>query len=153
MAASTPRVILLEVNGAERPVFDDRVAAAAITPGDLVELTSAGKLTPLAGATKIPAKVFAVEQGFVDAVNSQNIDVAYDANDMVSYVFAQGGDLIYARLAASQTVAVGDVLGPSATAGQLVKQTAPGDVTTIAIAEQAVSTGVGEVKRIKVRIL
>jgi len=153
MAASTPRVILLEVNGAERPVFDDRVAAAAIVPGDLIEVTAANKVTALAGATKIAGKLFAVEQGFSDnATNVLNIDHPYVADEMVSYIYAQGGDLLYARLAASQVVAIGDVLGPSATAGCLAKQTAPGDVTSLAIAEEAVTT-TGAIGRVKIRVL
>lgn len=155
MASSTPKTILLQVNGAERPVYDDRPAAAATTPGELVEITSAGKITPVASAGKVVGKLFAVEAPWADDPTNPAIDQDYAANDTVRYVYAQPGDLVYAWLAASNEAAIGSILVSTATAGQLGVATV--DATTLAgavvgIAEEAVTT-TAAAARIKVRVV
>lgn len=154
MASTTPNIILLQVNGAERPIFE-RAAAAAVTPGDLINVTSAGLVTPIAAANTPNARMFALENPYAPDPTLTALAQAYATSDQVRYVHAQGGDMVYARLATSQTVAIGDVLGPSATAGCLAKLTV--DATTIAgapcgIAEEAVTT-TGAVGRIRMRVI
>lgn len=155
MASSNPNIVLLESNdGGIRPVFE-RIAAATILPGDLIELNSSGQVTPVASAGKVNACMIALENPFAPDPTQPALTQSYAANDMVRYVFAQRGDLINARLAASQTVAIGDTLAPSATGGCLAKITI--DATTLAgapvgVAEAAVTT-TGAVGRVRVRIM
>lgn len=156
MAATTPKTILLQTNSMNdmRPHYS-RLAAVATTPGDLVELTAAGKVTPIASLGKPSAKMFALESPFEPLVNTKSIDQAIPVDEEVRHIYAQRGDLVYARLATSQVVAVGDVLQASATAGCLAKIVVDATVfaeAPIGIAEEAVTT-TGAVLRIKVRIL
>lgn len=154
MALSRPNIVLVQVNGAERPVLE-KVAATTINPGDLIEVTSAGLVTPVASAGKVVGRAFALINPFAPDPTQSALAQAYAANDQVPHVYAQSGDLINARLAASQTVSIGDVLASSATAGCLAKITV--DATTlagapVAIAEEAVTT-TGSTGRILARIL
>lgn len=154
MAISRPNVVLVQVNGAERPVLE-KPAATTIYPGDLVEVTSASALTPVASAGKVVGRAFALENPFAPDPTQSALAQAYAANDQVQHTYAQSGDLVNARLAASQTVAVGDVLASSDTAGCLAKITV--DATTlagapVAIAEEAVTT-TGSTGRILARVL
>ena len=154
MASSRPNIVLVQVNGAERPVLE-KAAAAAVYPGDLIEVTSAGLVTPVASAGKVNGKAFALENPFAPDPTQSALAQAYVANDQVPHVYAQGGDMVNARLAAAQTVAIGDVLASSSTAGCLAKITV--DATTlagapVAIADEAVTT-TGSTGRILVRVL
>lgn len=154
MAASAPNTILLQVNGAERPVYNDRVAATAtIKPGMLVEIDSNGKITPVTDADKINNRMFAVEVAWADTESSPAIDQAYDSGDTVSYIYGQPGDLVYALVGASQTVTIGSVLASSADDGLLTVEATNADHKVVGIAESAVTTGVGETGRVKLRLL
>lgn len=156
MASTTPKTILLQqnANGDFRPIYG-RPAAVATTPGSLLELTTALKVTPVAAAGKVNGKMFALENPFAILQDALSIDQDYPVDEEVRYIYAQSGDLIYARLAASQTVAIGDVLVSTTTPGCLGKATV--DATTLSgaivgIAEEAVTT-IGATGRIKVRVV
>lgn len=156
MASTTPKTILLQqnTNGDFRPIYG-WPAAVATTPGSIVELTSAAKVTPIATGGKVNMKMFALENPFNGVINGLAIDQDYPVDEEVRVIYAQRGDVIYARLAASQSCSVGDLLITSSTAGCLAKATV--DATTlegavVGIAEQAVTT-TGSVGRIKVRVL
>ncbi|RIK41614.1 MAG: hypothetical protein DCC55_11395 [Chloroflexi bacterium] len=155
MASSTPNIIFLESNGALPPAIHERPAGATVTPGDLLTLASTGKVSPLASAGGVNARIFALENPYAPDPMQKSLGQTYATDDYVRFVFARPGDLVYARLAASQTVVVGDVLIASATGGCLAKATV--DATTlegaiVAIAEEAVTT-TGSVGRIKVRVI
>ena len=155
MAASTPNTILLQVNGDEKPVFERQAATAVITPGDLLELLTATTVQACATAGKINQRMFALENPYASDPTQLSLNQTYAVGDQVRYIYWQCGDLVYARLAASQTIAVGDVLGPSATAGCLQKiATVDATVVTeapVGIAEEAVTT-TGSTGRIRVRL-
>lgn len=155
MASVNPNVVVLQTNGYTRPPFE-RAGAVAVTPGDLLELTSTGQVTPVATLSKQTGRLFAVENPFAPDPKQTALAQAYAVGDQVRYVYGQSGDLINARLAASQTVAIGDYLTSSATAGCLAKPSAVDatliDGSIIGVAEQAVTT-TGSVGRIQVRLL
>lgn len=154
MAASTPKTILLEVNGAERPIYDNRVAAGAgIKPGMLVEIDSNGKITPVTDADKVNNRMFAVEASWADDATALAIDQTYDSGDNVRFFYAQPGDLVYALVGASQTVVIGSVLASSADDGLLTVEATNVGFNVVGIAEEAVTTGGGATARCKVRIL
>jgi len=155
MAATTPNTILLQVNGDEKPVFERQVATAVVTPGDLLELLSAGTVQAVATAGKINQRMFALENLYASDPTLLSLNQTYAVGDNARYIYGQNGDLVYARLAASQTVSAGDILGPSTTAGCLQK-VATVDATVIAgspvgTAEEAVTT-TGSTGRIRVRL-
>jgi len=85
---------------------EEYVAVAAITPGMLLEITSAGKVQAhsLAGRTHIG--MFAVE----DELQGKTIQDAYAALDQVNCWIPVTGDVVYARLADGQNVIIGDLL-------------------------------------------
>lgn len=82
------------------------VAAAAITPGHLIELSSAGIVRVHANAGLDAARMFALENDLV----GDDLDDAYGADDTVQYGVFESGAEVNAILAASQTIAVGDFL-------------------------------------------
>lgn len=154
MAASTSKTILLEVNGSERPIFEKLVASAAVTPGDLLAVTAT--VTPLASAGAVNQRAFALENPYAPDPTATAISQDYSVGDSCRYVFAQPGDLVYANIAASQTVSIGSQLISTSTGGQLGTTTV--DASTLAgalvgIAEEAVTTGGGETAHCKVRIV
>lgn len=154
MAATAPRTVLLQVNGSERPVHNDKTAATGtILPGALIELASATTVTPIATADKFNARMFAVETATAPLVNTPNMSQAYASGDVVNYIYAQPGDLVYAIVGASQTVVVGSRMAANGTAGQLSVEATNVDGTIVGIAEEAVTTGVGETARVRVRIV
>lgn len=87
-------------------VVEEYEAAAALYPGHLLELTSAGKMQKHSGAGKTAFPAFALE----DALQGKGLGVngAYAAGDKVRVWFPQRGDIAYVRLADEESVSVGD---------------------------------------------
>ena len=59
MAATTPKTILLEVNGGERPLYEALAATATIKPGHIVKRSSATAITPIAAADQVNTRMIA----------------------------------------------------------------------------------------------
>ena len=73
MASSTPHTILLEINGGERKT-QESLAAASITPGDVIDRASA---TTVQGATTTNSPgplAVAIEAGWADVPTTPAID-------------------------------------------------------------------------------
>jgi len=125
-------------------------AAAAITPGHLVELTSAGTVQVNGTAADTSAaKWFAFE----DELQGKNIDTAFSAGDKVQVWCTIPGDEVYAYLKDGQNVAIGAML-ESAGDGSLKAVSTAG--TTLAVALEAVDLSASANTtnaRIKVRIV
>lgn len=154
MASSTPNIVLIAVNGGERIEFNDRVAAASTLPGSLVEVNSVGKLAQIAAAAKPNARIVVLENLYADNDKLPALDQAYATDDLCRYIYAQPGDVVYLRLAASQTVAIGDPIISTVTAGCVGKGTLDATIVEgalVGFAEEAVTT-TGSTGRIKVRI-
>lgn len=109
MASSTPKVILLTVNGEKRPIFE-AVADAALTPGELVRFSSDDELQPHGTAAGLAAPMFCVENPYTDPGTTAAIDTDYAIATSARYIWAQPGDIIYAFLADGENVAKGDAL-------------------------------------------
>lgn len=79
-------------------VFEEGRAAAAVRPGDLVDLDIAGKVKkhPTAGAPS--ENSFALE----DALQGKGINDNYATGDLVAYSIQRPGDVVLAWLAAGQ---------------------------------------------------
>ena len=107
--------IILQGHGVRR----EAVANAAITPGDLVELMSTGKVRKHAGAAQNAAPMFAVE----DDLQGNGITDDYAAASTCQYNVMAPGDVVYARVNNGQNVAIGDFL-ESAGNGALNKHVA-----------------------------
>lgn len=153
MAATNPNIVLLATNGGDRPIVDI-LAGGTVTPGDLLVKGSGGTVTALASAGANNNKIFALTNPFATDSTATALSQTYASGDSVRCVYAMPGDLVYARLADTQTVAIGDPLGASATAGCLGKLTVSATTLEGAIvgyAEEAVTTS-GAVGRIRVRI-
>lgn len=152
MAASSPKTILLEVNGSERPVHEAYAATGTIKPGMILKRSSATAVTPIASADAVNTRMFAIETSWADDMTSPAIDQAYDSGDNVKFIFAQPGDVVYAWLADGESASVGSYLATSATAGVLVVEETNTDARLIGIAEEAVAPS-GAAGRIKMRVL
>lgn len=137
----------------------EAIAAEAIAPGSLVEVTSAGKVKNHATAQGNAIPYFVME----DAILGKTINDNVAKDDLARVMVAGRGDEVNAILNTSQTIVVGDLLA-SAGDGTLEKFTAikcdsdasAGAVTTplqaVAVALEAVTT-TSATKRIKVRII
>lgn len=150
-SGDTPKTVILK----GEPQVSEAVMAtsAAIKPGHLIELTSAGtvrKATLGFGATvsRGSGALFAVEPGW----RGGDIDTAYANGDTVTYTTAKPGDEIYAFLQDAENVAIGQQL---MSAGDGSLEAVDSDGFAIAIALEAVNTtgGASAEARIKVRII
>lgn len=99
---ATNKTILLKGD----PLRKEREANAGITPGDLIEVMSTGKVREHATAGGNAQRAFAIE----DDLQGKEIGDAYVATDRVQYLVCRRGDEIMARLKASQNVVIGDFL-------------------------------------------
>lgn len=88
------------------PIRKEKVAGAAITPGHLLQRTSADKVVVHATAGGNAAKLFAIENDLF----GNGITDAYAANDTVQFVFARPGDEIQAILKDGETAVIGSPL-------------------------------------------
>lgn len=127
--------------------LEERVAAAAITPGHLVEFTSADTVQKHSTAVGVAENAFAVE----DALQGKTINDAYAAGDLVQIDIAAAGAERLVWIAVSQTIVKGDKL-TSAGNGNL-KKVAAGTDYPIAVAAEAVTTDASTPQRIAARIL
>jgi hypothetical protein len=87
-------------------IFNEKVAAGAITPGHLVYLTSAGKVAVhnVAGGNAMP--FFAFE----DEYQGKGINDAFAADDPVQVWTAGRGDEVFAILKNGENAAIGSFL-------------------------------------------
>ena len=147
MASSTPHVIVLQVNGLERPVFEKQAKLATAKPGHLLEL-STGKVQVQGTAGADVVRMVAVEHGFRNTSGTTiNIETAYAADEIVPFIYPQAGDLLYMVLKSGQNVAAGAKL-EAATGGEVQAITTG---ALIGIAEEAADASAAAV-RIKVRM-
>lgn len=99
----TPKTVLLRGD----PIGDEAIAAGTITPGMLLELTSAGTVQANATAADTAArKLIAREMELTDG----DIDTDYAADDQVLYYSARSGDQFYMFLEDEGNVAIGAML-------------------------------------------
>lgn len=146
MASTTPNIILLEVNGAERPIYE-KPSSAAVTPGTFL----AEGATTVAENGTAKANILlalAVENPYAPVPTTAAIDQDYASGDTVRFVYPQRGDKALAWLKSGANVAFGAKL-ELATAGQLQAFT---DGTVVAIAYEAKDASAAE-KRIRVRFI
>lgn len=131
------------------PLRKEGKAGGTITPGQLIKENSSALLIVHAQAGGPAQAWFATE----DALQGNDISDDYSSGNRVQFVAARPGDEIYAILATSQTVAIGDLL-ESAGNGNLRKHGGnmeSGDCI-LAVAREAVTT-TGAVARIVVEII
>lgn len=85
-------------------IFEEYAAAATVTPGDLLMLTSAGKVQRhnAAGQNVLPR--FAVE----DELQGKGIDDNYASGNQVNTWIPQRGDVVNVTLEDGETVVIGD---------------------------------------------
>ena len=131
-------------------------AAAALSPGHLLEFATDGDLQKHSTAASNAAPIFARENDII----GDDADEAYAAGDNVLAYHARGGDLVYARVAASAAAIVRGNYLESAGDGTLRVLTADAATdqgqrsSVIATAEEAVDNSAGGSEAwIKIRVL
>jgi len=103
MATLTPSTILLRGD----PIFKERDAAGAITPGHLVNLNTTNGVVVHAGAEANAYPWFAMEQDFV----GKDLTTAYASGQRAQMACCRPGDEIYALVpAAALAIVIGDEL-------------------------------------------
>ena len=123
------KTIILKGHGIRK----ERMAVAAITPGHLVEITSADKVQVHATAGGLAQKGFAVE----DDLQGNPISTAYVAGYAVQYNIMKPGEEVNALIANGEDIAIGDKL-VSAGDGTLKELTSEStDESVVAIAVEA----------------
>jgi len=87
-------------------IIEEYEAVAAIYPGHLLEITSAGKVQKHSGAGKTAPALFALE----DEMQGNGIGIlgAYAAGDRVQVWVATPGEQVYARQADEEALVIGD---------------------------------------------
>lgn len=126
---STAKTIILKGDGIRK----ERAAAAAITPGHLVEITSADKVQVHSTAGGLAQKAFAIE----DDLQGNPISTAYSTGDRVQYEVMERGAEVNALIADGEAIAIGDKL-VSAGDGTLKELTSEStDESVVAIAVEA----------------
>jgi hypothetical protein len=126
---------------------EDDKAAAAITPGMLVNWNGSGDLVPYAtaGATGAVAKAFAMEREEM----GNDMDVPYAIGDTVKVGVFHSGCRVNALIATGQNIAKGNLLQTGVT-GTLAIFAAG---TPVARALEAVNNASGSNARLRVEIL
>ena len=145
--------------------YEGLVAATkTITPGMLVEVSATG-VAPV-GSAKVVEKAFAVEDALqgkpifsaAEAAareashGTKEVSGDYAAGDLIQYNIQQPGNRVYAWVVGTgtETLAVGQLLGPSTTEGVLGKNDTAGQ--TIAVITEAVDVTTTP-SRVPVRII
>lgn len=125
-------------------IRDEKVAVAGITPGHLVERTSADKVKVHATAGGSVNNLFAVEDNY----QGNDITDAYVADDLVMLIKPVPGEQIYgiADGTSGTTIAIGDFLESAGDGSLRVKTQASAGVTEFAgsivgVALEAASAG------------
>lgn len=85
-------------------IIEEYEAASELYPGNLVELTSTGKVQKHSGAGKTASCMFALE----DELQGGSLATAYAAGSKVQVWCAVPGEIVYARLADEESVVAGD---------------------------------------------
>lgn len=127
-------------------IQDEKVAAAGITPGHLIELTSAGKVQKHSTGGGQAFPMFALE----DSYQGRGISDAYDATTYKQVIcwIPTRGDQVYAHISStSEDIVIGDFL-ESAGDGTLRKYdiassagVVEGDAVIVGRAVEAISAG------------
>jgi hypothetical protein len=108
-------------------IQEEYAAAAAIIPGMLVELTSAGTVQKHSGAGKSAIPMFAIEDALQGKGINQNLAADnYAVGDIVRCWIPTRGDIVYALLNDEEKVVIGDFV-ESAGNGYLRKATRTND--------------------------
>ncbi len=112
---TTPNKILLVGGIDPRRVSHPCNAANNVYPGTLCQLMSTGKVQPHSVAGGHAEKLFALENVFTGfglgtTATSSDLTTAWPINQEVQMVIARPGDVVLARLATGQNVAIGDKL-------------------------------------------
>lgn len=132
-----PHTIVLEGELKQRHL--EYPAAAALSPGHILNVTSAGKVQKHGTADQTYAKLIAKEDVLF---NGRTINDAYALDELVMVHQATAGDLVYARIpAAAVAIVKGDRLKTNG-AGCLIKSTTAGDPLW-GYAEEAVDNSAG----------
>jgi hypothetical protein len=140
-------------------IYNEYDAASAITPGELLEVTSAGKVQAHSSGGGAAIKMFAVE----DELQGKDIDEDYAADDPLQVWFPTPGDEVNAILADGQNVDIGDFLvsNGDGTLKAYGSETAPNAIVAQALEALDLSDSsggessgaLGYDKRIEVRIV
>ncbi len=157
MASSTPNTILLSVNGAERP-YNERLAGAALTPGEILEISTGEALVPHATAfgPLLSGKLVCIENPYASDNTASAINNDWASGATARFIHAQSGDEVYVFVEASTTVVLGRTLLASDGAGALevvvpsVDGTIPGCVFGVAMENKTVGASR---ERVKVRVI
>lgn len=152
MASAKSHVIMLQTNALSdlvRPAFERQANTATIKPGHLLEMLSTGKVQPggTAGANNV--RMVAVEHGFRNPSGvTANIETVFPANDIVTFVYPQSGDLLYLILKQGANLTAGAKL--EAAAGGEVQALTTGAL--LGIVEEA-ADATAAATRVKVRMV
>ena len=96
-----PKTIILK---GDPIILDEDKAAAAITPGHLVDFDSSGDLVVHAGAAKNASPMWAIERDEL----GDDVDDAYATSDQVKVASFAPGDEVWAYVASGEVLSKGD---------------------------------------------
>lgn len=126
---------------------EEAVAGGTIRPGDLIKLNSDGEVVVHATAAGNAERLFALE----DALQGKEISESYANDDVVGFVVASPGDVVYAYLSWGENVAKGDLLESNGD-GALRKWTS-GKVIAVSLDTLNLSDSESADERLRVRVV
>lgn len=88
----------------------EKLAQSAVTPGELLELSSGLVQAHSTGGGSVSAVRVALESPHVDNPGTDAIDTDYAGSELVYHAIGAPGDVFYMFLAGSQNVSEGDLL-------------------------------------------
>lgn len=151
---ATPKTILLKVNSVSdnyRPTYE-ALAAETLTPGNLVNFASTGKLTHFANTARWQGMLVVESEYAAESASVSAIDDTYAADERTFYVIPQRGDEAYLIVADGEDIAVGDLLVPGNDTGTLVERTTEALELVVAVALEAVAPS-GSTGRVRARFV
>ena len=114
-------------------ISEEKYAAAAVSPGDLVELTSADKFQRHSESGGNAVRRFAIE----DKLQGNEITEAYAIGETVFARAFSNGERVNAILAINQTIVIGDKL--ESNGGRKLRKYSRKSSSTVDVAESVVA--------------
>lgn len=156
MASTTDHTIFLSggVPFAVESRIQEGLGAGTVTPGHIVEFSTAEAIVVHPTGTGVWSRMIAIENPYDDLNTSPAIDSNYLTDDTVRFIYAIPGDLCYLWLANGETAVRGRSRLASNGDGTLrVVTTGTPDLSIVGVPHEDLANATGAAARLRVRIL
>ncbi len=157
MASTLYHKIVIESASPLGVVRREKLASAAVGPGELLIQSAAGTVEPHSGAAGVlQGKLVALESQHPDAESAQAIDTDYANGDTVYYAEGRPGDIFYMFLANGQTTVMNPPSQMESDGNGHLNVSGGGagilENSIVGVAEEVLANATGLPARLRVRI-